>query len=346
MKLSIIIPAYNAQAYIESCLNSCCKQDLQTSEYEIIVVNDGSTDDTPKKIRPFTEKYPNIYLKNQENKGNGAARNAGVAMAKGTYIYFLDADDYIATNTLGTVIKLQEQNNLDMIIFSSVNVKDGYQTGSKHANFKIEINTILCGIDFLASHDYLPEVWRYIIKKPFYLKSGITFYDKKFVQDAFFTPTLISKTQRISYIDYDVHRYRKSLNSITRNREANHLKTHLNDMCFSVHKLHQLKNDLKEKGITNNQALQRLHVKQQNYVFIIIFRFMKSPFKTSELKNILLDFKTIEAYPLDKYMASLGNKPNLTKVLTFIFNRTYLLYPSIHIYKLLKYLSPKKSFTF
>lgn len=335
MKLSIIIPAFNAQEYIEACLSSCCNQDLESLDYEIIVVNDGSTDTTEKKVISFTKKYSNIYLITQKNKGNGAARNIGVAHSKGKYIYFLDADDYIAKNTLGTLIRLQEHDNLDMIIFSSKNVKDAHQINSKHANSKIKIDTVYCGINYLGAYNYMPEVWRYIIRKAFYIKSELSFYDKKFVQDSYFTPELIGKAERVSYIDYDVHRYRKSLNSITRNTSLEHLKTHIHDMCFSVHKLYDFKNDLIEKGITNENALKRIHIKQQHYVFIIIFRFIRSNLKFSELKEILSDFNTIGAYPLDKYMTSLGSKINLNLFLAFIFNREYLLYPSAKAYRIL-----------
>ncbi|WP_445737840.1 glycosyltransferase family 2 protein [Mariniflexile sp.] len=341
MKLTIIIPVYNAENYIESCLISCCKQDLKSTDYEIMVVNDGSTDNTLEKIIPFTKEYSNIHLKSQKNKGHGAARNIGVTLSKGKYIYFLDADDYIAMNTLGNLIELLEEYNLDMIVFSSMTVKNEQQIDFNHSHLKIEINKILSGIDFLGTHDYLPEVWRYITKKSFYLNSGVSFYDKKFVQDSFFTPSLISKTERISYIDYDVHRYRKSHNSISRNKSFEHLKTHLYDMCFSVHELYRLKNNLAGKGATNNKVVQRLHIKQQHYVFIIIFRFIRSHFKISELKNILSDFQAIGAYPLDKYRSSLGNGIQLNLLLAFIFNRKYLLYPSIIAYRTVKKLNFK-----
>ena len=121
MKLTIIIPVFNAQNYIESCLDSCFNQDLQPFEYEIIIINDGSTDKTLEKVSAYTKTHANLHIRTQENKGNGAARNAGSALAKGKYIHFLDADDFIAINTLGTLINLQEQHHLDMLVFSSCN---------------------------------------------------------------------------------------------------------------------------------------------------------------------------------------------------------------------------------
>lgn len=335
MKLSIIIPAYNAETYIESCLVSCSTQDLETSDYEILVVNDGSTDNTEQKVSAMAKMVPNIRLKFQENKGNGAARNTGVSFAKGDYILFLDADDYLAINTLGTLIGLAMQHNLDMLGFSSKNVTDSSEVNSKQGNQEITMDAILNGIDFLGKYNYKAEVWWYLVKKSFYLESGVHFYDRKFVQDSYLTPTLFSKAQRTAYLDYDVHRYRQSENSITRAKSVDHLNKHFNDLSYSVKKLYELRKNLIDQGVTNQMTIQRLHLKQQRYVFIIIVRFIKSRIKPSELKNMLSDFKALEAYPMDKFMSLPDYRTPIYQALTFIFNRKYLLFPMMSIYRFL-----------
>jgi glycosyltransferase involved in cell wall biosynthesis len=343
MKLSIIIPAYNAENHIEFCLKSCMSQDLACSDYEILVVNDGSTDNTEKKILPFTETYSNIRLESQINKGVGASRNKGVSLSRGEYIYFLDADDYIAKNTLGTLINVLEEYNLDILGFKSKNVLDDSLINSIDYSPNFNVNPILKGTDFLGSYSYRPEVWWYIIKASFYAKSKLFFYDRKFVQDAFFTPTLISRAGRIVLIKFDVHRYRLSNNSITRNTSDEHLKIHLGDMCFAVEKLFELRQDLVVKGITNTKAIELIHLNQQRYVFLIITRFMKSNLKTAKLKDILSNFETIEAYPLKVYTSTLNHKDPLSLLLASIFNRSILLYPSLYSFRVLKRLKHKFS---
>lgn len=335
MKLSIIIPAYNVEEYIETCLTSCCTQDLKLSDYEIIVINDGSTDNTEEKILSLSKKHPNILLKSQNNKGLGAARNLGATISKGDYIFFIDSDDYIAKNTLGSLISLLEYHNLDIIGFNSKNVIADNLIDSNHSNVEVKANSIHNGIDFLGIYKYKPEIWGYIIKKVFYLDNKFNFYDRKFLQDSFFTPTLISKAQKIAYVDYDVYRYRQSINSVTRKKSIEHVKTHMEDMRFAIHKLNELKKDLINKD-HNNKALQRLEVKQQHYVFILISRFVKSDLNISILKRILSDFKPIKVYPLNKFLSTSDYKSNLYQILTFVYNRKYLLYPSIKIYRLLK----------
>ncbi|WP_100613383.1 glycosyltransferase family 2 protein [Confluentibacter citreus] len=336
MKLSIIIPAYNVGNYIETCITSCYNQDLQLHEFEIILINDGSTDDTEKKVLQITEKHSNILLKSQKNSGLGASRNLGVDLSKGKYIYFLDGDDYIARNTLATLITLIEKHSLDVIGFKSKNVTDSNQVDSKHTNKDIEVDNIYNGIDFMATYNYMPEVWWYITKRSFYLDNKFSFYNRKFLQDSYFTPTLISKAQRIARVDYDVYRYRKSINSITRKKSMEHVKTHMEDMCFAIHKLGELKKDLISEGITNKKVFQRIDVKQQHYAFILISRFVKTNLNISMLKEILSDLKLIGAYPLNKFLSTSDYKSKLYQILTFVYNRKWLLFPSIKIFRLLK----------
>lgn len=336
MKLSIIVPAYNVEDYIEPCLKSLFDQDIGISNFEVIVVDDGSTDQTEEKVRLFTKKYSNLHLISQTNTGLGGSRNTGVELSKGEYIYFLDADDYLAQNTLGILFKGLEHFNPDILGFSSQSVKDNNLTQSKTSEIDIASCQVYNGIDFLEHYDYRPEVWRFFIKKTFYLNHNMGFYDKKFVQDAYFTPTLISKAERIVRLPYDVHRYRISNISITRDRTDEHLRTHLKDLCFAVEKLFHLRQDLINDGVTNTDALKRIHVKQQRYVFIAISRFMRSSLKPSELEHMLSDFKAIDAYPLSVYQSTLSLKAPLDLSLTFIFNNKILLFSSLHAFRFFK----------
>ena len=93
LKLSIIIPVYNVEPYIAKCLDSCLQQDLPADEYEIIVVNDGSPDNSVVIVKDYMQRYLNVRLVNRENGGLSAARNTGLAHANGYYVAFLDDDD-------------------------------------------------------------------------------------------------------------------------------------------------------------------------------------------------------------------------------------------------------------
>ncbi|MCI8700658.1 MAG: glycosyltransferase family 2 protein [Clostridia bacterium] len=114
IKVSVIVPAYNVEKYIEKCLNTLVNQTLK--EIEIIVVNDGSTDNTKEKIEEFTTKYPEkiIYLE-KENGGLSDARNFGMPYAKGEYIGCIDSDDYIEENMYEEMYKKAKEENSDMV---------------------------------------------------------------------------------------------------------------------------------------------------------------------------------------------------------------------------------------
>ena len=94
INVSVIVPVYNVEKYLEQCLDSIVHQTLK--EIEIIVVNDGSTDSSPEIIREYELKYPQVKVIHQKNKGLSGARNSGLKLARGEYIGYVDSDDWIA----------------------------------------------------------------------------------------------------------------------------------------------------------------------------------------------------------------------------------------------------------
>lgn len=110
MILSIIIPVYNVEKYIEKCLISCLNQDVPSKDYEIIVVNDGSLDNSDVIIHNIERLYSNIRVINQENRGLSIARNIGFQNSRGKYIWFVDSDDWIENNCLGRICNLLNAN--------------------------------------------------------------------------------------------------------------------------------------------------------------------------------------------------------------------------------------------
>ena len=125
LRLSIIIPMYNAATSIEKCLVSTQRQDIPTTDYEVIVINDGSTDGSLNIVTEIAKRYNNVRFYSQPNGGLSVARNAGLDHAKGDYIFFLDSDDWIAENCLKKIIMTCEENKLDMLRICAANVIDG-----------------------------------------------------------------------------------------------------------------------------------------------------------------------------------------------------------------------------
>ena len=102
-KISLIVPVYNVEDFVARCLNSLLEQNMSYEDYEIIIVNDGSTDSSLEIIQPYLEKYPNCKLIDKPNGGLSSARNAGLNVALGEYIWFVDSDDFIMPNLLDEI---------------------------------------------------------------------------------------------------------------------------------------------------------------------------------------------------------------------------------------------------
>ena len=115
MFLSIIIPVYNCEEYLEDCLQSCLCQDLSADEYEILCINDGSTDSSGEILQKYNDKYSHVILFTQENKGVSAARNVGLDNAQGEYIMFIDGDDFIRKSILVSLKKMIEKTGCDRL---------------------------------------------------------------------------------------------------------------------------------------------------------------------------------------------------------------------------------------
>ena len=122
MFLSIIVPVYNVEKYLAECLDSLLEQNLPKSDYEIICVNDGSQDGSGMILTAYAEKFPNIRVANKENGGLSSARNAGIDIAAGDYIWFVDADDFVQPNVFKEMKIQVEKTGCDRLMFEEVYV--------------------------------------------------------------------------------------------------------------------------------------------------------------------------------------------------------------------------------
>lgn len=129
MDLSIIIPVYNLEEYVARCLDSILTQDVSDDQYEIILVDDGSTDNSPEVMRRYTSTHRNVRLINKPNGGVSSARNKGIEIARGRFITFVDADDQIVNGSLNHVISEAHSTDNDLVILrmsSGASLKERY----------------------------------------------------------------------------------------------------------------------------------------------------------------------------------------------------------------------------
>ena len=124
LKVSVIIPVYNVEAYLRQCLDSVVNQTLR--EIEIICVNDGSTDESAAILKEYATKDERIKILTQSNSGAGAARNAGLVSARGKWLYFLDGDDFINEHCLLAAVRAGDALNPDFVVFQGEEVDERF----------------------------------------------------------------------------------------------------------------------------------------------------------------------------------------------------------------------------
>lgn len=204
IKVSVIVPAYNVENYIEKCLESLVNQTLE--EIEIIVVNDGSTDNTKQKIEEFLAKYPEkIKYLEKENGGLSDARNFGIPYAEGKYIGFVDSDDYVEKDMFEEMYKKAEQENSDMVECDFIwehPDKQKIDTGKIYGNKK----------DALM---YARVVaWNKLIKRETLEKANIKFPKGLRYEDTEFFYKLLPSLNKISFVKKPMVHYIQRGNSI------------------------------------------------------------------------------------------------------------------------------------
>lgn len=326
MLLSIVVPTYNVESYIGNCLKSVLDQDIPKNEYEIIVVNDGSTDHSGAIATEYANQHPIIRIYNQENQGLSAARNTGIALSKGKYIYFLDSDDYVARNTLNYILGLLEKFQLDVLGIQVQELKTLDSYDSLNINtIKDEKIVVTDGISFIAHHNYLNNAWWYFINRDFLLESKLVFPVGRFVEDANFTAKLIVKSKKISMSSLDFYRYYLRPNSIMRKKNIPHIRKLIADYGKNVYEFHDQINDLKNREHSKIEpCLERLKARQQSFVFFLLIKCVKLNIPKEELSNILQEFKAIGVYPMGKFIGRDFNRPKYKILLPLLNNEKSL----------------------
>lgn len=218
MKVSVIVPVYNVEEYIEQCILSLLNQKFQ--DFEIIVVNDGSKDNSIEKIQYLINKYENIRLINQKNAGLSAARNTGLKNSKGKYISFVDSDDWVESNFLKNLYVAAEENDADIVcagykkVYENTDKKDEVMVRSAEL---IETQ-IISGEEALLYQyehsEYRMEVWDDLYRREFLFENDLLFEEGYLHEDEMFTPLALLKANRVKFIDDISYCYRQRDNSI------------------------------------------------------------------------------------------------------------------------------------
>ncbi len=231
--ISVIIPVYNVEEYLRECVDSVLNQTFR--DFEIILVDDGSTDSSGDICDEYVEKDERVTVIHQKNGGLSVARNTGLSEANGKYVYFLDSDDYISENALATLLNIAENDNSDIVFFDAISFADT-------DDFKVNQNYIRKnkyltdnGFDIFASmvqckefHSAVPLLF---ISKQLLLDSSIKFVPGILYEDMVFTYQIFCSAETVSQCSRALYHRRYRKDSIMTSAKS---KKHF-DGCVAVY---------------------------------------------------------------------------------------------------------------
>lgn len=264
-KVSVIVPIYNVERYLEKCLDSLVNQTL--SDIQIILVNDGSTDNSGNIAKEYADKYQDkiLYLE-KENGGLSDARNYGLKYVKGKYISFVDSDDYISKNLYAELVKYMDED-YDMIKFGilTVDLKDNKILESKSQQF--ENKTGEEAFDILYKTDKMTEVaWGYLYKTSFWKENDFKYSKDMYHEDFGLTPLIMLKAKKVASTNILGYYYVQSDKSITRNSdEAKKLK-----MSYDLLKFYDQMIEKIEKYEIGKKAKENIKIYYTNCILLEI----------------------------------------------------------------------------
>lgn len=215
MYLSIIIPAYNVEFYINDCIKTIVDQINNPNQVEIIIVDDGSPDKSGAIADHFAQKYSFIKVLHKENGGLSSARNAGLKIAHGSFVWFVDSDDWIPEGSLDKLMTIIKQNNnLDAIAIEANNVFEKHE--ESHFSIKKGTPLITNGISLLENNAFSCCVPFTVYNRNFLLKNNLWLKEGIYHEDLEFTPRAYYYLDTIYSLKECLYKVRQNPNSITR----------------------------------------------------------------------------------------------------------------------------------
>lgn len=311
-KLSVMVPVYNVEKYLSKCLDSIIYPELD--DYEIVLVNDGSSDSSGDICSDYQSRYPElIRVITTPNGGLGAARDVGIDNSRGEYILFIDSDDYLSPGALPEIMDSLKLD-YDMCIFDvrSVN-EDGRQLRYDHGCQKEGFLTLESYPELLFE---LPSAWNKIYKRCLFTENGIYYPGRLWYEDMHVTPWLYTKCQKIYSVHKSWHNYLMRAGSITNNKNTSR-------NLEIIDAVNAMLNAYRREGLFDKYKTQLEYSAFYNQVLTSITRVNLADWR-SEIQDKLLDdfIKKFPEYLSNPYLEKMPSKYKLIHLL--IRKRLYL----------------------
>ena len=279
--VTIIIPVFNVEEYLQECLNSILNQEYKN--LEVILVNDGSVDRSLDIINEYLLLDSRFKLIDKENTGQGHSRNLALKDAKGQYIMFLDSDDYLEENCIGTLSRVMVEKKLECLVYNGLSFEEYYiESLDNEPYFKLDnyYNMKLCnGLDFARDNIGLISPCLKIYNRNFLVENNILFDEGVYGEDVIFWYKVCFYTQKIMYMDYYGYFRRYRRNSVMTSLSINTLEKKIK----GLNNLYIFIDNLKDDNIYD--CFRNDLVVYANTLFNKIFQF-----KLYEINNLITLF--------------------------------------------------------
>ncbi len=319
LQLSIIVPVYNVENYLETCISSLVNQDLDKDTYEIVTINDGSTDNSLFILEQLKAKYPNTNIKiiTQENQGLSGARNTGFDNANGTYLICVDSDDTLLPDTIKPLINIAQNNHLDILEFGALGVME-----SGHITFTAKFSTngkVLTGENYLATISYLGSACNKVYNRRFLNQNKLRFMPNVYIEDIEFNTRAVFKCHRIMATDMIAASFLQRQGSITRTKNFVKSKKMIYDIFTVLSSINHFNNTI----ITSSSpAFPVVKKRVTSLVATMLKRVLHDTKDYSIKKDIINKLKQVSLYPTPE-----GYKPNnKSKKMFLLFANNKLLF--------------------
>lgn len=295
MKLSIIIALYNTEKYIEKCIRSIYnKSTLKLRDFEVIVINDGSTDKSQTIVENLMREFPNIQLINKENGGQSSARNIGFDLAKGDYFFCLDSDDSIEANRLEEMLNYCSEFDLDILSFNFIRISESNLLLPRGKENYKTIESVLTGGEFLNKFSISGSMWRYFYRTALIKKNKLSLIEGIFHEDEEFVIQVLSYAKRVKYVAIPFYNYLTREDSTVNNKALEHRVKLLNDIITVAESLNIRLLDLNEGEATFKGVAK----KKEQLMVSVFLRMKKEKIPKSETKIIIESLKNKGLYPV------------------------------------------------
>ena len=331
--ISIIVPIYNAVNTLQDSIDSLLDQGLEEGTYEIILINDGSTDGSDKLCSQLSASHPCITVLSQENKGLSEARNRGIQNAHGLFLCFVDADDSLISHGLASILPFCN-SNVDVVRFWCELIYPGSKGITRKTNaeaFEVQ------GREYLKRFGLETFCWNYLYKRSFLEKNNLLFTPRIIGEDFSFMFDVLMSNPRMICVPKRIYRYQIYEGSISTTRNPEHSRRWVDDLSGTMIRIHTALTRIREE---DPQLYSACQASLDAKMISLFSRMLSADYSVKEFRAIIgllqkEELLPIQSHPQGKWgrvskaaINGLAFFPTLYPILGALYTKWFL--PRIH----------------